>query len=159
MAIWQNWCFGQFCHSKIEKQTRSLSQFSLVTGFFWENERKYFTHIPGPWSSDMLHGSKIITKTLSMEGNPESSWDRELRAGSQEMLLVIYVNHATTNCLFLEPYNTTKQKITAIMCRKLPTSLSFDRILCCIYFGYMYVLHFGLYAVCNNKFLKKNDPK
>ena len=23
-----------------------MSQFSLVTGFFWENERKYFTHIP-----------------------------------------------------------------------------------------------------------------
>ena len=70
-----------------------------------------------------------------MEGNPESSWDRELRAGSQEMLLVIYVNQATTNCLFLEPYHTTKQKITAIMGRKISTSLSFDRILCCIYFG------------------------
>ena len=84
-----------------------------------------------------FHRSKMITKTLSMEGNPESSWDRELRAGSQEMLLVIYVNHATTNCLFLEPYNTTKQKITAIMCRKISTSLSFDRILCCIYFGYI----------------------
>ena len=29
------------------KSKRSLSQISLVTGFFWGNKRKYFTHIPG----------------------------------------------------------------------------------------------------------------
>ena len=34
LAIWQNQCSGQFYHSKIEKDTFSLSQFSLVTGFF-----------------------------------------------------------------------------------------------------------------------------
>ena len=28
-VIWQNWCFGQLHHSKIEKQT-GLFQFSLV---------------------------------------------------------------------------------------------------------------------------------
>ena len=44
LAIWQNWCFGQFYHSKIEKQTRSLSQFSLVTGFF-ERMRENILHI------------------------------------------------------------------------------------------------------------------
>ena len=46
-SIWQNWRFGQFYHSKIGKETLYLSQFSLVTGFFWRNERKCLTHIPG----------------------------------------------------------------------------------------------------------------
>ena len=47
MAIWQNWCFGQFDHSKIEKETLSLSQFSLVTVFF-EGTTENILHIfPG----------------------------------------------------------------------------------------------------------------
>ena len=46
-TIWQNWCSAQLYHSKIEKETLSLSQFSLVSGFFCVRERKYFTYILG----------------------------------------------------------------------------------------------------------------
>ena len=44
LAVWQNWSFGQFYHSKIEKKTFSLSQFSLVTGFF-EGTRENILHM------------------------------------------------------------------------------------------------------------------
>ena len=34
LEIWQNWCYGQFYHSKTEMKTLGLSHFSLVTCFF-----------------------------------------------------------------------------------------------------------------------------
>ena len=43
LAIWQNWYFSQFYHSKIENETLSLLQFSLVTGFF-EGTRENILH-------------------------------------------------------------------------------------------------------------------
>ena len=55
LAIWQNWCFGQFYPSKIEKQTLSLSQFSLVTGFF-EGTIENILHIF--WAFDKFHDMK-----------------------------------------------------------------------------------------------------
>ena len=39
----------------------SLSQFFLVTGFFWANERKYFTHIPN------VRANKVATYLFLME--------------------------------------------------------------------------------------------
>ena len=50
LAIWQNWCFGQFYHSKIGKQKLSLSQFSLVTGFF-----------EGPRENDFTFSGRILS--------------------------------------------------------------------------------------------------
>ena len=47
LAIWQNWCFGPFYQWKNWKVNTYQSQFSLVRGFFWANERKYFLHILG----------------------------------------------------------------------------------------------------------------
>ena len=44
LEIWQNWCIGQFYHSKIEKETLSLTQFSLVAVFF-EGMRENILHI------------------------------------------------------------------------------------------------------------------
>ena len=48
-AIWQNWCFGQFHCSKIEKETLSLSQ-----DLWWEvkSERIHFAESsrPSPFS-------------------------------------------------------------------------------------------------------------
>jgi hypothetical protein len=41
------WDKYKFYPLKIEKQTLSFSQFSLVTGFIGGNDRKYFTHILG----------------------------------------------------------------------------------------------------------------
>ena len=44
LAIWQNWCFGQFYHSKIENLTLILSQFSLITGFLRKREKIFYTY-------------------------------------------------------------------------------------------------------------------
>ena len=48
LTIWQNWCLGQFYHSKTWKVNNYVACFSFLwwKGFFWENDRKYFTHIP-----------------------------------------------------------------------------------------------------------------
>ena len=43
-AIWQNWCFGQLCHSKTEKEAFILSQFPLVTVFLREREKIFHTY-------------------------------------------------------------------------------------------------------------------
>ena len=44
LAIWQNWCFGQFYHSKIEKSV----SFSLVRGKVWEDWEDSFCIKFGP---------------------------------------------------------------------------------------------------------------
>ena len=41
-AIWQNWCFGQSYHSKIEKQSFSLFQFSRMKIVFLREQEKMF---------------------------------------------------------------------------------------------------------------------
>ena len=44
--------FCKFYHSKIEKETHSSSQFSLVTGFFREREKIFYTY-SGPKTLDL----------------------------------------------------------------------------------------------------------
>ena len=66
MAIWQNWCFGQFYHSKLK------SKHLVCLRFFWGNERKYFTHTPGLnelWSllKSVIRGHNLSEVTQSSQ--------------------------------------------------------------------------------------------
>ena len=55
IRLWQIWCFGQFYHSKIEKETLSFSQFSLVTGLLREQENIFYTRTTDARRGNILH--------------------------------------------------------------------------------------------------------
>ena len=61
--------FGQFYDSKIDRQTLSLSQLSLVGGFFeGTRENTYFAHIPG------LHPFQKADSSLGCSKGQHAQW-------------------------------------------------------------------------------------
>ena len=117
LAIWQNCCFGQFYHSKIEI---AISVFSGQR-FFWGNERKYFPH-----NSGLKHFILILVNLWKKKIN----WNDFCKEFCKKLLK----NHNTWNIRHLinvsfVPSTPATQRISvkiviSNLCRHLPISHS-----------------------------------